>query len=612
MQPPVPQSISTDVRKRRAQVAAGGSLKHIIQWYRQSPLLKKMTLLAVMVLLIPCLLLSVILFRAEVNRQIEEEIATNETVLEAIASDISNQLAYVESVIALMAESPVLRSLLSSPPDMIGDMAIMLIYDVSEVLEDYTAYLRDAEGAVMLIALDEHIPEVYGKLMHHESMLADESYASFIEGDTYAAWGTVGYFMPPGMMNASFYTSQKIPYYKSINAAFLERLGTIKCSVSLAQVLRPLHTWIDASALMAFQQDTCVWFSGDDGFAVPGRIRDTSWREGSTLYISVPLGKADMTLVLAASFTGLQRQALLSVVPFAFLVVQALIVIILITRALLRSILSRLRLTVDAMTHIGDDTALVQLPEGDPDEIGMLVSAFNALLARIGSQHEEILQKEVSKQRAQVLALQHQMNPHFLFNSLHWLQLQAETGASGDELSNAIALLGDVLHYNLSAHPYATVGMELAHMEGYIAFIRLWKRTEIRLTIGCDPQALACVVPRFTLQPLVENAVWHGLVPGEDLHIDIAIARLEDRLEIQVHNDGRPVTAEQLADMRRRVSREETQRTEQGVGLSNLARRLHLLYGEAAAVQIEADAGEPRITLCLPAHVEEAVQAWIS
>lgn len=587
-------------------------LKRIVKLYRQSPLLKKMTLMMAIMLLVPCALLSAFLFNMEMRRHVEREIARNEAVLHAMANDIRNQMTYVESVIDLMAESPALRDVLGTAPQTYSDLVVTLLFDVRAEIEDNTAYLREMDASIMLIPMNEGIPEVYSSVMRHGSMLEDESYARFIAEDEYAMWGDVGYFMPPGRRNANYYTAQKLPYYKSINAAFMQRLGTIKCSVSTARLFESLMPWNGAEALRVYQGGQCVWAAGgDEGALLSSGIQPAAWREGNALHLPVDVGHADLTLVLEMNYRNARWQAAASILPFALLVPGAFVVIVLVTRALLNAILRRLQMTVAAMGHVSEGNTHVQLPEGDHDEIGMLISAFNALLRQINRQHEEVLDKEVSRQKAQVLALQYQMNPHFLFNSLNWLQLQAEMGARNEDLSNAIALLGNVLHYSLSSQPYATVGMEIAHIRGYVAFVCLWKRTDIALEVRCGEAAQALVIPRFTLQPLVENAVWHGLAPNGNLAVSIAIEEALGNMRITVENDGRPVSPAQLSDMRGRVSPQGAQRDEGGMGLRNLARRLYLLYGQEASITIEAQDGKPRITLCFPARAQEAMQAWI-
>ncbi len=580
--------------------------------YRQASLLKKTTLLSIGVLLVPCLLLSTVLFQFELRRQVDQEIKRNETVLRAMAVDIRNQMTYVESVVALMAESPEIRGLFTSPPESYGELVISLLYDVGMAVEENTAYLRDADASIMLIPLDDSIPEIYGSIMRHESMLADADYARFVSGDSFAMWGNMGFFMPPGKLNANYYNSRKIPYYKSVNAAFLQRLGTIKCSISAVRLFQSLIPWEESSALRVYQGDTCIWSVGNADLDMPEAIAKTTWWEGQMLYLPVEIEQVQLCLVMAMDGETLWRHAWLSILPIAALVLQTLALIIVITRLLLRSILGRLQTTAEAMGRLDEGCTRIQLPVGNPDELGMLVISFNKLLTRIDSQYEEIMEKELGRQHAQVLALQYQMNPHFLFNSLHWLQLQAEMGAPGKALSDAISLLGDILHYSLSSHPYATAGMEIAHIEGYISFVRLWKRIQIILTVRCDEEIKGNIIPRFALQPLVENAVWHGAVPGETLSIEVEIRQLEGLMQVTVLNDGKPIEASQLADMRRRVARNGNVQAEQGVGLSNLACRLYLLYGEDASVAIDLLDEKPRITLRFPVQEEEAIRAWTS
>nr|HML45750.1 histidine kinase [Clostridia bacterium] len=207
---------------------------------------------------------------------------------------------------------------------------------------------------------------------------------------------------------------------------------------------------------------------------------------------------------------------------------------------------------------------------------------------------EELLRKEQDKQQARLMALQYQVNPHFLFNALYWLQMKVEEEGLSSETSNAIASLGGVLHYNLSDTSHATLEQEAVHMRAYIQFMRIRHAQTIDLALEWPDILRPVEVLRFTFQPILENAIHHGLIPGKDLHIRVSIApNPEDgMLRACVSNDGQPMNASQRRQLRERLDRAVRLGAVQdhgSIGLYNLAQRLRLYYGFRASLTLFAD-----------------------
>ena len=229
-----------------------------------------------------------------------------------------------------------------------------------------------------------------------------------------------------------------------------------------------------------------------------------------------------------------------------------------------------------------------------------MILAINRLLERIEQQSQEKVRAEKDKRKMQALALQYQLNPHFLFNSLLWVQMEMERQSLPDHTSDAIATLGQVLRYNLTEDLRATLGEEVDHLRAYTAFMAEMKQESIALDIDASPGLLTLSVPRFILQPITENALQHGLIPGEALHLHVCIASDDDaHLQIILSNDGRPIDAEHL-HMIREVFRDPHTADKPGYGLANLIQRLTLTYGDQYMISVTSSLHETQFTLTLP------------
>jgi hypothetical protein len=202
------------------------------------------------------------------------------------------------------------------------------------------------------------------------------------------------------------------------------------------------------------------------------------------------------------------------------------------------------------------------------------------------------LGSEVAAREAELRALRAQLNPHFLFNSLN--SINALVGSDPEAARQMCERLGDFLRRTLAlgARDSVTLGDELALVDRYldIEHVRFGDRLQVELDVG--PGAAACLVPPLLLQPLVENAVKHGVQDCIDGGvIRLAARREQDRLVLAVDNPVDP---------------EAPSRRGAGVGLANVRRRLEVFGAQGARLETAREAGRYRVTLTLPAQNGDA------
>ncbi len=227
------------------------------------------------------------------------------------------------------------------------------------------------------------------------------------------------------------------------------------------------------------------------------------------------------------------------------------------------------------------------------DEIGHIASAFNAMSAQIQSLIDRIVAEQTASRNSRIMALESQINPHFLNNTLEMMNWRSRLRGD-EELSRMIESLSTILEagMNRSREMLIPLRAELAHADAYlyIMSMRFGSRLEIHKHI--DEATLDWMVPRLILQPLLENAVVHGLEPVERASLWFTVSRQgECGLRIAVRNNGKQVTDDDMA----RVERLLREGSAPGgrLGLSNIHERLHLIYGDGAALRFtrESDGG---------------------
>jgi Putative regulator of cell autolysis len=191
--------------------------------------------------------------------------------------------------------------------------------------------------------------------------------------------------------------------------------------------------------------------------------------------------------------------------------------------------------------------------------------------------------------RAELKALQAQVNPHFLFNAINTIVSFCRTNP--EKARNLLLQLGDFFRKNLkSAEKFVTLREECDHIRAYLAIeqARFSERLCVREEI--TDEALNWRLPGLTLQPLVENAIKHGIYPlNTSGEIIISAIVAEDSLVVRIEDNGVGIPAETLARIQNGV---EVSTSGLGIGLQNVARRLQILYGKKAELMIKSREGK--------------------
>ena len=263
----------------------------------------------------------------------------------------------------------------------------------------------------------------------------------------------------------------------------------------------------------------------------------------------------------------------------ALLVLPLLVVVLLVFR---RQVTKPVETLISASSRLQSGERGYRI-EARPDswEFARLYEHFNTMSLELKNQFERSYLEQQALQKARVKALQSQINPHFLNNTLEIINWEARI-AENDRVSAMIEALSVMMDGALGRDGRSQIHLreELSYVDAYLYIIR--ERLGERLTVvrEIDENMLELMVPRLILQPLVENAVEHDLTPRRGGRLRLCAAREGDRVVLLVEHDG-SMSAEDLAVAEEMLSStvEDTEISGQ-VGLRNVRQRLRLLYGE--------------------------------
>lgn len=575
---------------------------------RHVPLTAQLNRIFGAVILLTCVILSVFSYRMNMQAHIASQTAQSVLLLRTMAQSINAQMAQVEIIAQETAYDEDVISLLRMKR--LPEQIVSIVATMDQKFQRTEAYLAGLGLDIVLLSEDDAAVESYNVIVHGSRLSEDPFYQAFLDSPEIAAWGLSTQTFPfsSAVLSESV---EAIPYYYKVMVGLNARAGVVRCQVEAGKLFAALSEYEGSESLMVLSEAKPLFVHGDAA-DVPEQVRGESWQEDGKIYFAVGLDALDATLVMCTPYAAIQSLVMRDIVLSIGLIALSGIVLLLAARRVVTAVLRRLHALTDAVTAIPDGNYSVSLPEDGPDEVGQLARAFGSLIARVKEYYGALLHQEKDKRTAQAMALQYQINPHFLFNSLYWLQLQMEEQGVDPALTASIESLGRVLHYNVLGSREAMLSEEEEQIWAYVDFASATKDHQVSLAVDLPEVLRSARILRFTLQPLLENAIRHGYVPGEPLHLRVAFDAgfAGDRLEIAVHNDGRPMSQDQIAELQERLDAAALdgiptadRRTGHGTALNNLARRLYLTYGDAAQISFESGPNGTCVRILLPLSI---------
>ena len=277
----------------------------------------------------------------------------------------------------------------------------------------------------------------------------------------------------------------------------------------------------------------------------------------------------------------------------------ALILALVFALQLSRSIAGPIRRLMQTMRRVEDGDLHVRSQVSSRTELGQLSDSFDHMIAKTAELMDERLRSEEQKRKSEWKALQAQIQPHFLYNTLDSIIWMSHAGRNAEvvEMTSALALLlrssiGDGSDTN-------TLKKEIAHVRSYLTIQKMRYNEKLRYEIDLDPQTEDCLLPKLILQPLVENAIYHGIkVKQQGGTVRIESLLEEDRLLITVEDDGVGMTPEQLETI---LDKKESDAESTKIGVYNVNERLQLFFGPDAVMKYYSTPGvRTMVMLVLP------------
>lgn len=238
------------------------------------------------------------------------------------------------------------------------------------------------------------------------------------------------------------------------------------------------------------------------------------------------------------------------------------------------------------------------------DEIGELGQSFNHMIARIDQLIQMVYVEQENKRTAEMKSLQEQIKPHFLYNTLDTISWMARD-YDAEDIVRLVDALTNMFRIGLShGKDIITVKEEITHVSNYLYIQKIRYKDKLNYVIHEDESLYAVEVPKLILQPLVENAIYHGVKAKRGGGtITITGVPEGENLVFTVQDDGAGMLQEKVEELNRRMSERSVLDEKKSFGLFYIRERIQLCYGKGYGVHVESTLGEgTRVTITLPLY----------
>lgn len=258
---------------------------------------------------------------------------------------------------------------------------------------------------------------------------------------------------------------------------------------------------------------------------------------------------------------------------------------------------------MESMKTLAIDNEYPRVKIVSNDEIGMIGLEYNKMAENIETLIEKVYKMELTQKQAELEFLQMQINPHFLYNALDTISWMALAKGNMDVSEMTIAL-AELLRATIKKESFITLREEMNTVKDYLLIQQERFGDKISAEYFVEEDAYSCMVPNFILQPVIENAIIHGLEPKiEKGKVSINISIQDEFLTFLVEDNGVGMDEKEILDLYKKCRENNTK---QSIGLKNVYRRLLLCYGEASMLKIESKKEQgTRISFLIPRNISK-------
>lgn len=313
---------------------------------------------------------------------------------------------------------------------------------------------------------------------------------------------------------------------------------------------------------------------------------------GESVYMGYkPIDGTDWYMVTVIPVNNIMSEGTSILFEFILLYVIFLFLSIFVSILLSTSVINRLATVIHQMKNVRFGPPKLLPKEDSTDEIGELVDTYNYMSEKINTLLDEQQKAAEELRMSEFRALQAQINPHFLYNTLDMIHWQAQSGKTA-EISKAVQLLSRFYKLTLNkGSNIVRLKEELEHVDLYMQLQNMRYENKIDFLIDVPDELTDCTIPKLVFQPIVENALLHGILEKESRSGSIVIAgwKEDSYLVFLISDDGVGIAPEKLPHI---LDGSGESKKGNNIGIYNTHRRLQLYYDETCGLTFRSEVGE--------------------
>ncbi|KRE64658.1 sensor histidine kinase [Paenibacillus sp. Soil750] len=527
----------------------------------------KVTLAFIFFILIPFSVLGLYTYNQS-QRYVQDQLLTNsQTTVKQIKYTIENKIDLIESVSNNITFNYRLQQFLGEPYSSDSN-SLDTYFNFAAPLVNYAMLFQKINiQKISIYTNNVSIPEGFGSFFSEQKIKKEAWYDTFMASDQKSLW-VLDTKQEDG--------SDIFRYIQKMISIEGYYLGITMVDVRSVDLLEP------AEGPNVVNQPVYI-LDENQGYA----------KESGFLYVADSLKEVQQVIVMAIPLPPLLG-SLQVVANLAFIL--TLIVLLFAFYFVLKMTLSKMKTSIKQM-DLAIETGFQPIPIVRKDEFGVITEKFNILLNKITLLLADMIKKETMHKDAQLIALQSQINPHFIYNTLDIFSAKMEIAGQYD-VSDAMADFGKMMRYNMDGHAkFATLQDELRYLGQYMTLQKVKYGDSIHFRVHVPNELLSIQVLKFILQPIVENSVKHGFAKQDTLDIDIYVSQETDlSIRLCVRDNGIGIEAARLEEIneqfRTSVYMAKGNKDRESIGLGNINERLKLFYGENYPLQINSIQGQ--------------------
>lgn len=272
----------------------------------------------------------------------------------------------------------------------------------------------------------------------------------------------------------------------------------------------------------------------------------------------------------------------------------------------------RVQVVTMAMKEVEKGNLKKRIPVGrGNDEVEQINRNFNSMCEKLDSYIQKVYLAEIKVKDAELTALQTQINPHFLYNTLESIRMKAVL-SSNEDIAEMIYILANLFKNSIrNKDGVIKIEDEVEYCKAYLELHRIRLGDRLRVSFEIDASILQCGTPKLMLQPLIENSLLYGGLDEQKgtLYIVIKGEAAGGLVRLGVHDDGRGIREEDLKALKECLAEDRGIRNDGSIGLKNIADRLRIIFGGKSGLEIESKENAwTNVTVTMPAMTVEEVR----